>query len=123
MTTSLRMTNRLLSKLKSIVSHENHKRTQQGVPNVLLPDLYNRYMVYANDKYTYSNVHVLSISPPYHFHKVNIFSNIIVLDLSTTFQTYDLVSYDITYDCDYMPLYCSRELKGNKMKMKNENKK
>ena len=35
-TTSLRITNRLLSKLKSKVSHRDHKRTQQGVLDVFL---------------------------------------------------------------------------------------
>jgi len=39
-------------------SHRDHKRTQQGVPNVLLPYLYYRYMVCTSDKYPYSNVHV-----------------------------------------------------------------
>jgi len=28
----------------------DHKRTQQGVPNILLPYLYYRYMVLANNK-------------------------------------------------------------------------
>ena len=60
-TTSLRVTNKLLiNKLKSIVSYGNYKRTWQGVPNTLLPYFYNRYMVCANNKYAYSNVHVLS---------------------------------------------------------------
>ena len=53
-TTSLRMTNRLLSKLKSIVSYRDHKRTQQEVLDVLLLYLYNRYIVCAIVKYTYS---------------------------------------------------------------------
>ena len=51
-TTSLRMTNRLLNELKSIVSYGNYKRTWQGVPNALPPYLYNRYMVCTNNKYT-----------------------------------------------------------------------
>ena len=49
-TTSLRTTNRPLSKLKSKVSHGDHKRTQQGVSNKLLSYLYNIYMVCANNK-------------------------------------------------------------------------
>ena len=28
----------------------DHKRTQQGIPNVLLPYLYYRYMNHANNK-------------------------------------------------------------------------
>jgi len=36
-TTSLRMTNRPLSKLKSKISYRDHKRTWQGVSNVFLP--------------------------------------------------------------------------------------
>ena len=40
-TTSLRITNRLLSKLKSEVSHRDHKKIQQGVLNELLYYLYN----------------------------------------------------------------------------------
>jgi len=40
-TTSLRMTNRPLSKLKSKVSYEDYKRTQQGVSDELLHYLYN----------------------------------------------------------------------------------
>ena len=39
-TTSLRMTVRLLSKLKSEVSHRNYKKTQQGVSNAFLHYLY-----------------------------------------------------------------------------------
>ena len=39
-TTSLRMTNRPLNKLKSKVSHRDHKRTQQGVLNVFLHYIY-----------------------------------------------------------------------------------
>ncbi len=38
--TSLRMTNRPLNKLKSKVSHRDHKRTQQGVLNVFLHYIY-----------------------------------------------------------------------------------
>ena len=36
-TTSLKITNKPLSKLKSKVSHRDHKRTQQEVPTKLLP--------------------------------------------------------------------------------------
>ena len=117
-TTSLRMTNKPLSKLKSIVSHKNHKRTQQGVLDVLLLYLYNRYIVHAIIKYTYSNIHILSMSLLYHFHKANTFLNIIILDLSTIFQTYDLISYDTSYDCSHVPLHHLRELIKIKIKIK-----
>ena len=49
-TTSLRTTNRPLSKLKSKVSHRNYKRTQQEVSDELLPYLYDIYMVHADNK-------------------------------------------------------------------------
>jgi len=39
-TTSLRMTNKLLSKIKSKISCGDHKKTQQGVFNVLLHYIY-----------------------------------------------------------------------------------
>ena len=39
-TTSLKTTNRPLSKLKSKLSYRNYKRTQQGVPNVFLHYIY-----------------------------------------------------------------------------------
>jgi len=55
------MTNSILSKLIGEVSYRDYKRTQQKVPNALLPYLYNRYMVCTNDKYAYSYVHILSI--------------------------------------------------------------
>ena len=54
--TSLRMTNSTLSKLISKVSHIDHKRTWQEVPNALLFYLYNRYIVHAHDKYAYHNI-------------------------------------------------------------------
>jgi len=57
--TSLRMTNSTLSKLISKVSHIDHKRTWQEVPNALLFYLYNRYIVCAHDKYAYHNIDVL----------------------------------------------------------------
>jgi len=44
------MVNSTLSKLINEVSYGDHKRTQQGVLNVFLHYLYNRYMVYASDK-------------------------------------------------------------------------
>jgi len=99
------MTNKPLSKLKKVVSCNNHKRTQQRVPNT------------ANDKYAYSNIYVLSKSLPHHFHKVNMFSDIIVLDSSTTFQTYDFILYNTSYDCGHVPLYYPRKNK-NKIKRK-----
>ena len=49
-TTSLRTNNKLLSKLKSEVFYENHKRTQQEVLNELVPYLYDTCMVHAIDK-------------------------------------------------------------------------
>ena len=49
-TTSLKITNRLLSKLKSKVSYRDHKRTWQEVLDELLLYLHNIYMVYANNK-------------------------------------------------------------------------
>jgi len=39
-----------MSKSLGRISSENHKKTWQGVSNVLLPYLYNRYIVYANNK-------------------------------------------------------------------------
>ena len=79
------MTNSILSKLIGKVFYRNYKKTQQGVSDVLLPYLYNRYIVHANNKYAYPNIYILSISSLYYFHKVNIFSNIIVLDPFTIF--------------------------------------
>ena len=38
------------SKSLNRISSGNHKRTQQGVPDVLLSYLYNRYMVCAINK-------------------------------------------------------------------------
>ena len=54
----------------------------------------------------------------YCFHKVNIFSNIIVLNPSTIFQTYDFISCDILCDCDHMSLYYPRKKKEKKKKLK-----
>ena len=74
----------------------------------MLPYLYYTYIVHANDKYAYPNVHILSISLPHYFYKINIFSNIIILDLSTTFQTYDFILCDTSCDCGHMPLHHPR---------------
>ena len=52
----------MLSKLISRVSYRDYKRTWQEVLNRLLSYLYYTYMVYANDKYAYPNVHMLSMS-------------------------------------------------------------
>ena len=104
-TTSLRMTNSTLSKLIDEVFYGDYKRTQQEVSNIFLPYLYNRYMVHANVIYTYPNVHTLSISPPYYFHKVNMFPDIIVFNSSTTFQTYDFISYEISCNCSHVFLF------------------
>jgi len=70
--------------------------------NSILSKLYNRYMVHADDKYTYPNIHILSISLPHCFYKVNIFFDIIILDLPIIFQTYDFISCDISYDCSFI---------------------
>ena len=110
-TISLRMTNSILSKLIDEVSHGDYKRTQQEVSNVFLPYLYNRYIVHANDKYTYPNVYTLSMSPPYCFHKVNMFPDIIVLNPSTTFQTYDFISCEISCNCSHVSLHHPRKRK------------
>ena len=79
-------------------------------------------MVCANNKYTYPNVHMLSMSLLYHFHKANMFSNIIVLDSSTMFQTYDLILCDISCDCSHVPLHCPEKEKENKNKTENKRK-
>jgi len=39
-----------MSKSLSRILSGNYKRTQQGVPNVLLPYLYYKYIVCANNK-------------------------------------------------------------------------
>jgi len=49
-TTSLRITNNILSKLIGEVSYRDHKKTWQEVLNAFLHYLYNTYMVCANDK-------------------------------------------------------------------------
>ena len=49
-TTSLKTTNRPLSKLKNEVSCRNYKRTQQGVSDELLLYLYDIYIVHAINK-------------------------------------------------------------------------
>jgi len=49
-TTSLRITNRLLDKLKKVVSHRDDKRTQQEVSNGFLSYLYYIYIICANNK-------------------------------------------------------------------------
>jgi len=85
------------------VSHRNHKRIQQKSSDTLLFYLYNRYMVHVN-KYAYSNIYALSISLPYYFYKINMFPNITVLDLFTIFQTYNLISCDISCDCGHVPV-------------------
>ena len=84
-TTSLKTTNSVLSKLISKVSYKDYKRTQQEVSDALLPYLYNRYMVYTNNKYIYPNIYMLFISLLHYFYKIKIFSNVIVLDPFTIF--------------------------------------
>jgi len=84
-TTSLKTTNSVLSKLIGKVSYRDYKRTQQEVSDALLPYLYNRYIVYTNNKYIYPNIYVLFMSLLHYFYKVKIFSNVIVLDPFTIF--------------------------------------
>ena len=62
-------------------------------------------MACANDKYIYPNVYVLFISLLYCFHKVNIFSNIIVLNSFTIFQIYNFISCDTSCDHGHIPLF------------------
>ena len=45
-----KMINSTLSSLIKQESCRDHKRTQQGVLDVLLPYLYYKYMVHASDK-------------------------------------------------------------------------
>jgi len=68
-------------------------------------------MVCANDKYTYTNVYMLFMSPPHYFYKVNIFTDIIVLDSFTIFQTYDFISCDTSCDHGHVLLHCSKKTK------------
>jgi len=42
--------NSALSNLIEQESHMNYKKTQQGVPDILLPYLYYRYMIYGGNK-------------------------------------------------------------------------
>ena len=49
-----------------------------------------------------------SDSLPHYFHKINTFSDIIILDLSTIFQIYNFISCDILCDCGHMPLHYPR---------------
>jgi len=80
-------------------------------------------MVCANDKYTYTNVYILFISLPHYFYKVNIFTNIIVLDSFTIFQTYDFISCDISCDHGHMLLHYPKKNKiKNQIKSNKENK-
>ena len=58
--------NSMLSKLMNKVSHEDYKRTQQGVSDVFLYYIY----IYYYYKF-YPKLYVSSISPPYHYHKTN----------------------------------------------------
>ena len=77
-------------------------------------------MVCANDKYAYTNIYMLFISLSYCFHKTNIFSNVIVLDFSTIFQTYDLISCDTSCDHSYVPLHHLRRKINKKIKIKSK---
>ena len=67
----VKITNRLLNKLKNKVSHGNYKRTQQGIPDVFLHYLYKRVMVCASNKQSYPKVYMLSMSLPHCYHKAN----------------------------------------------------
>ena len=74
-------------------------------------------MVCADDKYAYSNIYMLSISPSHHYYKINMLSDIIVLNSSTIFQTYDLISCDASCDCSHVPLH---HLRKTKLKIKSK---
>ena len=103
------MTNSILSKLIDKVSCGDHKKTQQEVPNVLLLYLYNRYIVYTNNKYTYPNI----LFPP-------------------TFQIFNFISCDTSCDHSHVLFHCPRkeieienqikENKENKNKRKENNR-
>ena len=64
------------------------------------------------------------MSLPYCFHKINIFSNIIVLDPSIIFQTYDFISCDTSCNHSHGSLYHPRKTKTKtkQNKIKNKNK-
>ena len=47
----------------------------------------------------------------HYYYKANIFSNVIVLVLSTSFQNYDIISCDALCDCSHIPLYHLRREK------------
>jgi len=121
-TTSLRIINSALSKLIGKVFYRDHKKTWQEVPNILLPYLYNRYIVCANNKYAYPNIYVLSMSPLHYSHKTNMFPAIIILNSSTIFQIYDLISYDTSCNHGHVPLHCLRELKNKRKRILNQEK-
>ena len=110
-TTSLRIINSALSKLIGKVFHRDHKKTWQEVPNILLPYLYNRYIVCANNKYAYPNIHVLSMSPLHCSYKTNML-----------FQTYDLISCDTSCNHGHVPLHCPKELKNKRKRILNQEK-
>ena len=74
-------------------------------------ELDKEFLIHCYLIYTIDTQSVLIINTPtliinllYHFHKANMFSDVIVLDSSTTFQTYDLISCDISCDCGHMSL-------------------
>jgi len=49
------------------------------------------------------------------------FPDIIVLDSSTTFQTYNLISYNISYDHSHIPLlFKKKNEQEKKKKIKNQ---
>ena len=60
------------------------------------------------------------MSLPYCFHKINIFSDVIILDSSTTFQTNNFISCDTSCDHSHILLHClkKKETKQNKIKIK-----
>ena len=108
-TTSLRMTNRLLSKLKNKVSYRDYKRTQQGVPNKLLSYLYDTYMVHTNNKYSYPKVHVPYINAPCVYYEVNMLLTCI---LTSFFLLLLPKSRLMTLcDCSHILLYYPRKKK------------
>ena len=54
------------------------------------------------------------MSLPYCFHKINIFSDVIILDSSTTFQTNNFISCDTSCDHSHILLHCPKKKEKTK---------
>ena len=55
----------------------------------------------------------------YCFHKINIFPDVIILDSSTIFQTYNFISCNTSCDHSHILLHCPKnQKKKNKTKLK-----